>query len=504
MARSPRFATLGLAAGIACFPLLGGCAPAQPALPTPAAPLATAAPVARGGDVQAEGRVVPARRAQLSLPAGGVVAAVLVPEGATVTAGQPLLRLDRGRAEAALAQAQADLRAARAAFERLRSGARPEEIAVAEAQAAQARAQLRQVQGGVTRSDVAAAQAQLDQARAALARLAGGASAADLAQAQAAVDQATAGGQTARERLAAAKVQAEAQVQQAANALRDAQDAYSRVYWQNRNLERAAGDLPQERRDQEAAAQRAVQNAEAVLGQARTALTEAQQAEVSGGAAADAQVREAQAALDRLRAGSTADAIAAARAQVAAAQANLDRLQGEQRGGALEAAQAGVRVAEANLAQLRSGAAAGDLAVAQAEVQRAEAAVQLAQVALAETELKAPFAGTVAALAVNPGEFVAAGAPLVTLADLGTLEVETTDLGEVDAARVREGSPVTLTFDALPDVELRGTVSRVRPLGESQQGDMTYTATVALDRQDPRLRWNMTAAVAISTEPDGQ
>jgi hypothetical protein len=35
-------------------------------------------------------------------------------------------------------------------------------------------------------------------------------------------------------------------------------------------------------------------------------------------------------------------------------------------------------------------------------------------------------------------------------------------------------------------------------LGENKQGDITYVVTITLDQQDPQLRWNMTAAVAIA------
>jgi HlyD family secretion protein len=40
-------------------------------------------------------------------------------------------------------------------------------------------------------------------------------------------------------------------------------------------------------------------------------------------------------------------------------------------------------------------------------------------------------------------------------------------------------------------------VSRIKPLGENKQGDMTYVVIVAPDLVDPRFRWNMTASVAI-------
>jgi len=124
-------------------------------------------------------------------------------------------------------------------------------------------------------------------------------------------------------------------------------------------------------------------------------------------------------------------------------------------------------------------------------------AVQLAQVALDETELRAPFSGVVASLDMKTGEYVALGAPTIHLADLSTWQIETTDLTELDVVRVSAGSPVTMTFDAIPGLELSGMVSRIRALGENKQGDITYIVTITPDQQDERLRWNMTVSASI-------
>jgi len=130
-------------------------------------------------------------------------------------------------------------------------------------------------------------------------------------------------------------------------------------------------------------------------------------------------------------------------------------------------------------------------------VNQAQAGLEQAQASLADTELRAPFAGTVAALEVSHGEQVVAGLPIVQLAQLGTWQVETDDLTELDIVRVEEGGPVTVTFDAIEGLELAGTVQRIKAVGQEKLGDMTYTVIVRLDEQDPRLRWNMTAVAMI-------
>ena len=122
-----------------------------------------------------------------------------------------------------------------------------------------------------------------------------------------------------------------------------------------------------------------------------------------------------------------------------------------------------------------------------------------AELQAAQEEVRAPFGGTVAALDARVGEQALPGVALVQLADMSVWEIETEDLTELAIADVAVGAPVTVTFDALPDLTLTGKVARIRSYGERRQGDIVYTVGIALDKQDPRLRWNMTAAVAIQT-----
>ena len=117
---------------------------------------------------------------------------------------------------------------------------------------------------------------------------------------------------------------------------------------------------------------------------------------------------------------------------------------------------------------------------------------------LDKTELRAPIDGTVAYLDVKPGEHAMIGTVLVRVADDKAWEVRSDDLTELAVARVRVGDAVQLTFDGLPDVEIPARVSFIRPYGEKKRGDITYTVTIAPERWDDRLRWNMTAQIAIT------
>lgn len=474
--------------------LLGGCAGfgGQSAEPT-ADPIAMPPPPR----VVADGKIMPVRSAELRFLTPGLVGEIMVSEGDQVAEGDPLARLDSAELELSAEQARAALTQSQAAYEQLAAGAAPDTIAAAEAVVAQAQASARQVDGSVSASDLAAARADLDQARATLARLQSGPKDDEVKQARAALAQAQADLQTQRDALSAAKSQADLGVTQAANALRDAQDAYSSIYWDNRKIDRN-GDLTQAQKDAEDSAKRAVSSAEAALEQAQVALENAHQAEMSGVQSAQSRVTQAQASLNLLLAGTDADQIAGARARVAAAEAALARLTGDARAGEVDAAQAGVQQAQANLSQLQVGPRDVDLAVVAAQVQAASVAVRQADLAIERATLRAPFAGTVVAINLKTGE-LAPAEPAIIFADTSDWKIETNDLTELDIVAVNLGDQVTLSFDAMPDLTLQGVVTDIKGLGTSYQGDVIYTVVIKPESWDPRLRWNMTATVTIGT-----
>ena len=123
-------------------------------------------------------------------------------------------------------------------------------------------------------------------------------------------------------------------------------------------------------------------------------------------------------------------------------------------------------------------------------------AVRQAELAIERATLRAPFAGTIVAINIKADEITPAG-PAIVLADTSAWKIETSDLTELDIVAVRLSDQVTLSFDALPDLTLQGTVTEIKGLGTSFQGDVIYTVVIKPSSWDPRLRWNMTATVTI-------
>lgn len=124
-----------------------------------------------------------------------------------------------------------------------------------------------------------------------------------------------------------------------------------------------------------------------------------------------------------------------------------------------------------------------------------EARLNAAQAGVAAFSVTAPFDGVVAKLNAKTGSSINAGEIAVTVADFSNWVVKTTDLTEIDVVSLEEGQPVTVTLDALPGVELKGTIVSIGQSYAENQGDVVYEVTIVLDETDAPMRWGMTAAV---------
>lgn len=115
--------------------------------------------------------------------------------------------------------------------------------------------------------------------------------------------------------------------------------------------------------------------------------------------------------------------------------------------------------------------------------------------AFANAEVRAPFAGVITSMNLKVGEFAASGQPVVTVADLSNWIVKTTDLTELDVVNIKEGQPVTVTLDAIPNITLKGNVLSISQTYSLKQADTVYEVTILLTDQNPAMRWGMTAEV---------
>lgn len=167
--------------------------------------------------------------------------------------------------------------------------------------------------------------------------------------------------------------------------------------------------------------------------------------------------------------------------------------------GELAVAKAELQDAQAEWDRVKDGPDNRQASLAQTRLRSAESALQAARESLDHLDLKAPFASTVSKLYVHQQEWTNPGQPALVLADLKQLRVETTDLNEIDVARINLGDPVSVTFDALPEVKIAGKVTRIGTRSAEGAG-VNYPVTIELVELPAKLRWGMTAFVDIEVK----
>ena len=197
-----------------------------------------------------------------------------------------------------------------------------------------------------------------------------------------------------------------------------------------------------------------------------------------------------------------------AAAQVNVARANLEQSLAEERD-----AQANLRRSAELLAKgfisgaqqdtniARADKAAAGVASARAAIASAEASRRVAEVAVEQTLIRAPFDGMVLTKNANVGDnitpfssAVKSKGAVVTIADMNTLEVEA-DVSESSIARIRAGQPVDIQLDALPELRLAGVVARIVPTVDRAKA--TVMVKVRFVERDARVLPDMSAKVAF-------
>jgi HlyD family secretion protein len=166
----------------------------------------------------------------------------------------------------------------------------------------------------------------------------------------------------------------------------------------------------------------------------------------------------------------------------------------------LQSAQSEMDAAQKDYDRLKQGPDPDALALAQEKVKSAQAQVAASQASLDELVIKAPFAGTVTKINVHNGDWVLPGAPILTLADLSSLQVETTDLSERSVPQVKVGQSASVFVKALGQ-NVKGKVKEISPLADTLGGDVVYGTVIALDSLPEGVRAGMSVDVSFGTTP---
>lgn len=145
-----------------------------------------------------------------------------------------------------------------------------------------------------------------------------------------------------------------------------------------------------------------------------------------------------------------------------------------------------------------------DVATMRLQIAQAQNNYDQALLNLAGARVVAPIDGTVAVVNASVGDYAnngnAASAATALVTVVTEKQLAMISLNEVDAAKVRVGQKVNVTFSAIDGLNITGEVTEVDLVGTVAQGVVSYEVQIAFDTQDPRVKPQMSVAATIITD----
>ena len=201
----------------------------------------------------------------------------------------------------------------------------------------------------------------------------------------------------------------------------------------------------------------------------------------------------------------TVDQLSAVSGQVVDAGQTLLRMHDEVERASLATAEAQVELAELdfnrqrNLLQRQS--------ISQAQFDQASSTLRQSRARAAELQailqkktIKAPFAGRLGIIHVDPGDYLSPGTPIATLQDLSSLHVDFS-LAEQHYPRLSVGQQVELTVSAFPGQRFGGEITAINPRVDA--ASRTLLVRASIDNPEEQLLPGMFAELDVLL-PDTQ
>jgi multidrug efflux pump subunit AcrA (membrane-fusion protein) len=73
-------------------------------------------------------------------------------------------------------------------------------------------------------------------------------------------------------------------------------------------------------------------------------------------------------------------------------------------------------------------------------------------------------------------------------------------MNEVDVSKIKLGQKATITFDAIENLSMTGTVVEIDTLGTVSQGVVSYNVKIAFDTKDDQVKPGMSISASIITD----
>jgi RND family efflux transporter MFP subunit len=117
---------------------------------------------------------------------------------------------------------------------------------------------------------------------------------------------------------------------------------------------------------------------------------------------------------------------------------------------------------------------------------------------IASLTVRAPSAGVVSGLELNPEQIVQEGTPLFTIESNDQIKIDV-DIDELDIAGISVGQEAEVEFDALPEKTYTATVVKINPIGVAVNNVTNFTITLQIDSA-PEILLGMSADVEIVSQ----
>ncbi|MHB8807292.1 MAG: efflux RND transporter periplasmic adaptor subunit [Anaerolineaceae bacterium] len=130
------------------------------------------------------------------------------------------------------------------------------------------------------------------------------------------------------------------------------------------------------------------------------------------------------------------------------------------------------------------------------EIAAAQANVQALQNTVNSAYVIAPFGGIVTDILVDEGDIVSDGTQAVQLDDLTNLVIDIS-VSEIDINEIEIGQSVNIIFDAIPNKEYEGAVSKVSQAGDDSSGTVEFTVTISITNADEEIKPGFTAVATV-------
>lgn len=128
-------------------------------------------------------------------------------------------------------------------------------------------------------------------------------------------------------------------------------------------------------------------------------------------------------------------------------------------------------------------------------------ALETAQYNLNSTKLVAPIRGTVTSLDINVGDLVSSGSTVITVSNLDQPYSFDAYLDAEDWGQIQAGYEVEVTFDILPDLTFKGTVTNVYPMLDTSSARSTLVHFTA--HLDESITYELPSGAAASVDVIG-